>query len=223
MTAFFMKLILNEPQQSVFSYVMQTLTEETYLVGGYVRDALLHRPSDDLDFATAMDPEAVHALFPNALFFARYGTVSFRQGSVKVTLASMRKEEDYIDFRHPSKVTFLKDYRIDSFRRDFTINALYVDAKGNILDPTGKGISDLEHGVLRMIGDPLVRLQEDPLRILRAYRFSYKLGFSLEEELKDAIASKKSLLEKLNPQKVKEELRKCPEPIQASILATLGL
>lgn len=218
-----MKITLNDKQLSVFDKVMSTLKEDTYLVGGFVRDFLLGRNSDDMDFATAMDPVDVHCLFEDALYFPRYGTTSFRKDFIHVTIASLRKEEDYSDFRHPQKVSFIKDYKIDALRRDFTINAFYVDKNFEILDPTGNGLKDLQNKTLRVIGDPVIRFKEDPLRILRAYRFSYELNFSFDKSLEKVIEETKSLLCYLNIEKVKEELRKCPNEAINEIVEVLNL
>lgn len=202
------------PVKKIFSELHEKTEAELYLVGGSVRDLLFGKEVNDLDFATAAAPSFVHSLFPDALYFPKYGTVSFRIPPYFVTLASMRREETYLDHRHPLTVTFLSDYRIDALRRDFTLNALYGDEKGNILDPTGQGLSDLKRHILRMVGEPMARLTEDPLRILRAYRFMEELSLNLEPTLEEALAEKKELVFLLNPEKVREEIGKFPESVR---------
>lgn len=209
-----MNILYPSPIQDAFASLSSLLKEELFLVGGSIRDLSLGRKVDDLDFATAKDPVEVHALFPDAHYFAKYGTTSFSYHGFHVTIATFRKEEDYLDHRHPTSVCFIKDYRIDCLRRDFTVNALYGKQDGEILDPTAKGLDDLSSHVLRMIGDPVLRLKEDPLRIVRAYRFQEELSFSFDKELESALKKQESLLTLLNPEKIKEEIRKFPPRVQ---------
>jgi tRNA nucleotidyltransferase/poly(A) polymerase len=108
---------------------------------------------------------------------------------------------------------FVKDPKLDYKRRDFTINALYLDEDYRLLDFCG-GYADLQKKIIRFVGDPLKRVQEDPLRILRADRFAQVLGFSFEEKTKEAIEENRSLLAKLNPEKVKEERRKLEKAVK---------
>lgn len=199
---------------SIFSELSSLIKEELFLVGGSTRDLILGKSVDDLDFATRADPLSIHALFPDKLYFEKYGTTTFKVDGYHITLASYRKESDYTDYRHPSKVEFLKDYKEDSKRRDFTINALYGDISGEIFDPTGLGLKDIEEKRIRIIGDPTTRLIEDPLRILRALRFSEELSFSIDNELEKAIKKEEGLLNMLNPNKIMEEIRKFPKDRQ---------
>lgn len=204
-----MKIILKTEAKEVFDLVADKLGEKNiYLVGGFVRDYLLERESTDMDFATPLDPNIVFSLFPYSLYFKKFGTVSFKIGKIHVTIASFRKEENYLDYRHPSKVTFVTSLKVDSKRRDFSINALYADSKLDVLDPTHHGLRDLKKKRLNFIGNSKRRIQEDPLRIMRAYRFREELGFTFTHALKKAILKKKDLLSQLNPQKIEEELRK---------------
>lgn len=198
------KIVLDE----VILSIMDTLSKETYLVGGYVRDRLFERESDDLDFATLARLDELKALYPDGLFFEKFSTVSFKKEGRKITIATFRKEDEYIDHRHPSNVEYIDDYRIDALRRDFTINALYADRSGVIHDPTGQGIDDINYRFLRMIGNADKRIKEDPLRILRAYRFCSEFNLTMDEELHKAIYANSGLLDLLNPNKVHEELKK---------------
>lgn len=219
-----MKITLNKGVLSIFRGLENKLgTGNVYLVGGFVRDSLLKRESQDLDFATPLPPEKVLPLFPDALIFSKYGTVSFAEGGYDITIACFRKESAYKDFRHPSSVSFSASLAEDALRRDFTINALYADSSLTVLDPTSRGLTDLKCKKLFLIGNPEERLKEDPLRILRAYRFSYELCFEFSEELERAIIAEKSLLRNLNPQKIVEEVNKAPENARKKIINDAGL
>jgi tRNA nucleotidyltransferase (CCA-adding enzyme) len=195
-----------------------------YLVGGVVRDSLLGRPTLDLDVATPLPPEEVHAAFPRALYFPRYGTSSFRdEDGVEVTVASFRTEKSYADYRHPQEVTFVRSLEKDARRRDFTVNDLYAETSLLVLDPSRMGLSDLENRILRAVGDPQVRFQEDPLRLLRAYRFSAELGLRMEEKTKEAYLRNLPLVRLLNPQKIREEVHKAPETCRQGMIEELHL
>jgi tRNA nucleotidyltransferase (CCA-adding enzyme) len=222
--AFFMKITLNKGALSIFKGLEAKLgTGNVFLVGGFVRDNLLNRESFDLDFATSLPPEKILPLFPEALIFSKYGTVSFAEDGYDITLACFRKESAYKDFRHPSSVSFNASLNEDALRRDFTINALYADSSLTVLDPTSRGLTDLKCKKLFLIGNSEERLKEDPLRILRAYRFSYELSFTFSEELERAIIAEKSLLKNLNPQKIVEEVNKAPEFARKKIINDAGL
>lgn len=179
-----------------------------YMVGGATRDYLLDRPILDYDFVTDATPEEMKAFLPDADYtFSKFGTVRIKVNHVKVDITTLRIEDGYIDFRHPSKVVFTKDIKKDYVRRDFTINAIYMDEEYNIIDYCG-GLNDLNNKLIRFIGDPDKRIKEDPLRILRAERFEKKLGFKIEDETFKAIERNRHLIEELNPQKVQAELKK---------------
>ena len=179
-----------------------------YLVGGSVRDLLLGRPYTDHDFATDALPEEEKAFLPEASYaFAKYGSIRLMRSGEEVDITTLRQEGAYKDFRHPSKIAFVVDPALDFKRRDFTINALYLDEEYHLLDFCG-GYDDLKKGLIRFIGDPDTRLREDPLRLLRAERFSKVLGFEVEEKTKAALERNRDLLKELKPEKIKEEQRK---------------
>ncbi len=182
--------------------------QRLYVVGGTARDLLLNRPYLDEDFATSATPDEEKAFLPEASYaFARFGTVSLRLLGRQVEITTLREEEGYADFRHPGNVRFVKDPRLDYVRRDFTINALYLDEAYRLLDYC-HGREDLEAHLIRFIGDPDARIREDPLRLIRAERFASTLGFALESQTAAAIARNRPLLKHLNPEKIKEEARK---------------
>ena len=179
-----------------------------YMVGGATRDYLLDRPILDYDFVSDATPEEMKTFLPDADYtFSKFGTVRIKVNRVKVDITTLRIEDEYVDYRHPSKVVFTKDIKKDYVRRDFTINAIYMDEEYNIIDYCG-GLNDLNNKLIRFIGDPDKRIKEDPLRILRAERFEKKLGFKIEDETFKAIERNRHLIEELNPQKVEAELKK---------------
>lgn len=181
---------------------------ECYAVGGTVRDFLLGEEVADFDFALSCTPDQFLLRFPEADdSFARYGSFGLSLSNRRLDLTCFRRESSYLDSRHPSKLTFGVSMMEDSIRRDFTVNALYMDERGDVYDFYG-GLFDLKRRVLRFIGDPEKRINEDPLRILRAERFQRRLGFCIDSQAKEKIEELRPLLRRLNPQKAEMERRK---------------
>lgn len=179
-----------------------------YMIGGTTRDYLLGREVLDYDFVTDATPNEMKEFLSDANYvFEKYGTVKVKIDGIHVDITTLRKESEYNDSRHPSNIVFTKDLKEDYLRRDFTINAIYMDENFKPIDYCG-GISDLNNKIIRFIGDPVKRIKEDPLRILRAERFKEKLGFSYETKTEEAIKENYELINKLNPDKIKEEIRK---------------
>lgn len=179
-----------------------------YMVGGTTRDYLLDLDILDYDFATDATPDEMKEFLPDASYsFAKYGTVRVKDGDVKIDITTLRVEGEYVDHRHPRYIEYVKTIEQDYVRRDFTINAIYIDEKFNVIDPAN-GLDDLEKKIVRFIGNPVTRIKEDPLRILRADRFAKKLNFSIDEKTKRAMQKYHYLLDELNPNKVIEELKK---------------
>ena len=179
-----------------------------YVVGGTVRDFLLGKEITDLDFVTDATPEDEMKFIPEADFtFKKFGAVRYPYKGKHIDITTLRQEGEYNDSRHPSKVAFVKDPKLDYVRRDLTINAMYLDEEYNVID-FSTGQEDLKKKLIRFIGDPHKRIEEDPLRIARAERFAKTLGFEIEEETLKAINDKRDLLGKLNPEKLKEEQKK---------------
>lgn len=178
-----------------------------YVVGGAVRDYLLHKDPEDLDVVTDATPDEVKLFCLGDFTFAKLGCVKIKHQGVTFELTTLRKEKDYEDFRHPKEITFVKSLRTDCKRRDFTINAMYMDASFFIYDYVG-GRKDLEKNILRMIGNADKRIKEDPLRILRAIRFCLMYKFAFSVDLLKAITDNIDLLKELKPQKIKQELKK---------------
>ena len=203
-----MDLYLNEYKE--LNKIFRDNGYKLYLVGGTVRDYLLNIPLTDMDAVTDATPAEMKAFLKDANYtFEKYGSVTYKtEKKVKFDITTLREECEYSDSRHPGEIKFVKDLSIDVKRRDFTVNALYLDEQLNVIDLVG-GKEDLEHRLLRMIGDPHKRLVEDPLRIIRAIRFAcdYNLGF--DKELETAIVDTASELEKVNIDKIKMDLKKC--------------
>lgn len=179
-----------------------------YAVGGTVRDFILKKDLTDFDFATDASPSETKSILERYDdTFSQYGVIIYRYENKKLEITSFRKENLYLDSRHPQKIEFVKDMQIDYKRRDFTINALYMDDTGKIYDFCD-GLNDLHNKIIRVIGDIDTRMKEDPLRILRALRFMMTLDFTLDKNLEKYIYEHTYLLNKLNVDKVKQEIRK---------------
>ena len=193
-----------------------------YLVGGTVRDFLLGVELTDMDAVTDATPEEMKAFLADANYtFEKYGSVSIKPDKkVKFDITTMRAETSYQDSRHPSEIRFVKDLSIDVKRRDFTINALYLDENLKVIDYVN-GQKDLQNRTLRMIGDPNIRLKEDPLRIIRAIRFAADYALSLDKDLEDAIRNNVGELDNLNPEKIHQDLKKCKSESESIVLQYL--
>ncbi len=182
---------------------------DAYLVGGCVRDFLLARPIKDFDVATSARPEEVEKIFPKVIEVGRaFGVMKVvTESGMQVEVATFRKDASYHDHRRPSKVEF-SDVRADAERRDFTINAFYLDLKTNQILDFFQGMQDLKDKVLRAIGVPDERFREDALRLLRAVRFSSRFGFKLEEGTRRAIQENAALIRKISIERIRDELEK---------------
>ncbi len=181
----------------------------TYYVGGCVRDALLGLPAASaLDMATAAPPETAEALLAplgGQLLFGGLGAVRVEDGSCKIELTSMRTEGPYSDRRHPDWVEFVTDPELDARRRDYTAGAVYWNPQEGFVDPCG-GVADIEAGILRAIGKPDHRFDEDPLRILRGLRFAARFGFSVEPTTAEAMRRMAPLLGFVSGERAAPEL-----------------
>ena len=180
---------------------------QLYLVGGTVRDILLNIPLTDMDVVTDATPEEMKSFIDGDYTFSKMGSVKYNFLNTKFDITTLREEEIYEDYRHPQKVIFVKDLKTDHLRRDFTINAMYMDKNFSLIDFEG-GEMDLKNHLLRMVGDPLIRLKEDPLRIIRAIRFALTYNLTLDKDLEYAIQLTIPYLERLSEDKIKMELKK---------------
>ncbi len=193
---------------------------EAWCVGGAVRDALLGREPGDWDVTTNALPETVLALFaPEALPTGlQHGTVTVGGGrGVEVT--TYRRDGEYLDSRHPEHVEFTSSLEEDLARRDFTVNAIAMGLDGTLVDPFG-GQADLTAGVLRAVGEPEKRFQEDALRVMRGLRFAARLGFSIEEDTADAMRRCAPLLRRIAVERIQVELTGllCGEHVERVLL-----
>lgn len=199
---------------------------QAWLVGGCVRDGLMALTPHDWDICTDAEPTQVQQLFPDSLDYGmRHGTVTVRWEDCFAEVTTFRAEGVYSDHRRPDQVTFIKDLDADLARRDFTVNAIAMDARGRICDPFG-GAQDLQAGILRAVGNPQARFQEDALRMLRAIRFSAQLGFTLEADTRKAVKDCAPLVSSLAAERVCTELEKTlltERPEQAELMCRLGL
>ena len=175
--------IVLEPGASALLDALHRAGFAAYAVGGCVRDSLLGLAPHDWDLCTAARPEQVMELFgekqciPTGL---QHGTVTVKRDGKLYEITTFRTEGSYSDGRHPDSVAFVPDVREDLARRDFTINAMAYSAEEGLCDPFG-GQEDLARGVVRAVGEPLRRFEEDALRILRLYRFAARFGFVIDE------------------------------------------
>ena len=179
-----------------------------YVVGGCVRDSLLGRTPGDWDITTAARPEQVHGALPHIPVLdtgLQHGTVTAVTEGMRLEITTFRTEGTYSDHRRPDSVTFAQRVEDDLSRRDFTVNAMAFSPQTGLVDPFG-GQADLRAGILRAVGDPQKRFDEDALRILRGLRFAARLGFVIEEQTAAAMHRQKHLLTALAQERIQAEL-----------------
>lgn len=182
---------------------------EIYVVGGVVRDMQLGRPLLDWDFTTNATPDQILSLFPEESFYDnKYGTVGIKNILGKsFDITTYRSESGYSDNRRPDSVTWGESLIDDLSRRDFTINAMALDIGQKLFDPFA-GQADLNNKLIRAVGDPNERFQEDALRMMRAVRIAAQLGFSIETGTLSAISKNAKLINNISAERVKDELLK---------------
>lgn len=181
---------------------------ESYVVGGYVRDKLLGKKSFDIDITTKARPKEILELFPDLdVKLHEYGNVSFEIDKFKFDVTTFRKDIKYKDRRKPESIVYIDSFEEDLLRRDFTINAICLDKHDHFID-LHDGKKDIKKRIIRSIGNPNKKLEEDCLRILRAIRFASVYKFSIEDGLKNAIIKNKHYLKDLSYERKKEELNK---------------
>ncbi len=196
---------LPEKVNTVIS-TLQQHGEEAYAVGGCVRDAILKRTPQDWDITTSATPAQVKAVFPRTVDTGiEHGTVSVLMDGERFEVTTYRVDGRYEDSRHPSSVTFTRNLTDDLLRRDFTINAMAYNEQDGLIDPYG-GLSDLENGIIRCVGEPYDRFSEDALRILRGVRFAAQLGFSIEDTTRRGMKELAGTLKKISAERIQVEL-----------------
>ena len=183
---------------------------KAYMVGGCVRDRLMGRQIHDTDITTDALPEQITAVFsgekviPTGL---KHGTVTVLLSGTPYEITTFRVDGSYTDSRRPDNVEFTSDIEADLSRRDFTMNAIAMDRRGNIVDPYG-GADDIKAGVIRCVGEPERRFTEDALRILRAVRFASQLGFQINSYTEKAMLELRTRLDLISRERVRDEFDK---------------
>lgn len=199
------------PLPSSVEYVLSKLKEngyQAYVVGGAVRDFLMGKTPHDYDLASDALPSQISDVFKD--FYQehsgeKHGTIRVIIDHKPIEITTFRCDEGYTDYRRPDNVEFVKDVYIDSKRRDFSINAFYY-SEGHIYD-FHEGLEDLNNKVIKTIGNPSARFHEDALRILRAIRFSAKLGYEIESKTKTALLDCKEELNLIAKERILIELK----------------
>ena len=202
-------MIITMPQK--VKRIIETLKEagyEAYVVGGCVRDSILDRNPDDWDITTSALPMQVKALFPVTIDTGlKHGTVTVLMDKETFEVTTYRLDGEYEDGRHPKEVTFTPSLEEDLKRRDFTINAMAYNDDAGLVD-LFDGMGDIKRKVIRAVGEPDKRFEEDALRVMRAVRFSAQLGYDIEEGTSEAIKRHAENLKKISVERIQVELTK---------------
>lgn len=198
------------PEEVVFVIKQLNLNGfEGYIVGGSIRDIILNRPVHDFDITTNATPFEVIKIFNKTIETGlKHGTVTALINKMPIEITTYRFDGIYLDFRHPENVTFSKKIEDDLKRRDFTINSFAFNPVTNEFIDLFNGISDLNDKVIKAIGNPEDRFNEDALRMMRAIRFSSQLGFDIEEKTFKSILSLKDNLSHISIERKRDEFLK---------------
>ena len=204
-------IVLPESVKSIF-YVLNRNGYEAYLVGGAVRNSIIGLPVHDWDICTNALPEDVCKLFRSKGFRVvetglQHGTVTVMVNYRGYEITTYRIDGKYTDSRHPDSVKFIGNIHEDLARRDFTMNAIAYNDDDGFIDPFN-GLKDIENKVIRCVGTPVDRFTEDPLRIMRAVRFSAQLGFHIENYTNIAMVQTNDGLSKISAERIQSELCK---------------
>ena len=198
--------------------ILKTLHDqghEAYFAGGAVRDLLLEKSISEIDIATSASPQEIEQLFPKTIPVGKqFGVIVVVQDTNNYEVTTFRKEADYVDGRHPTRVSFT-DARHDVERRDFTVNALFFNPFTEEVIDYLKGREDLERKLIRTVGPPQSRFQEDKLRLLRALRFACQLDFEIEQETYQQVKEYASQLTQVSWERIRDEVLKIltgPDP-----------
>lgn len=181
---------------------------DAYIVGGFVRDYIMEKVSNDIDITTNATPKEIREIFSvENIIHDEYGSVTVIYKNIRYEITTFRKEIKYKNNRKPDEFEYINSLEEDLIRRDFTINSICMDNLGNIID-LYDGIKDIKNKIINSVGDASYKFNQDVLRILRAVRFATQLNFKLSEEVKLAILQNKYLLKNLSYNRKKEELDK---------------
>ena len=179
-----------------------------YVVGGAVRDLIMGKTPHDYDIATSAKPEQVKHVFRRTIDTGiKHGTVTVVEDRIAYEITTFRCDGAYTDGRHPASVDFVNDARKDCARRDFTVNAMMYSRSSGVLDYFG-GISDIQNRVIRCVGEPEKRFNEDALRMLRAVRFRAELDFVIDMKTEQAIRKCAAGIKRVSSERIQEELNK---------------
>ena len=179
---------------------------KAYIVGGYVRDIYLSINSTDIDICTSAKPMDLVKIFKkNIIIDEKYGSVKLEYKKYYFDITTFRKDIQYKDNRRPSEIEYVDDLESDLDRRDFTINTMCMDSNGNIID-LFNAKKDIADRIIKAVGDPYKKIEEDSLRILRAVRFACTLNFKIEKNLEKAIKKNIKSIINLSFHRKKEEL-----------------
>lgn len=195
---------------------------KAYAVGGCIRDSIMGKTPSDWDICTSALPEQTLDVLkkPNLIENGlKHGTVTVRYDNSNYEITTFRTDGAYSDNRHPEAVTFVTDLKEDLSRRDFTVNALAYDPSEGLTDCFG-GVDDIKNGIIRCVGDPDRRFNEDGLRIMRALRFSSVLGFRIEDKTADSIHKNAELLKNISAERITSEFSKLIVGIDAERILT---
>ncbi len=190
--------------------LLQSAGFEAYAVGGCVRDSLLGKTPNDWDITTSAKPEDMKSVFADFHCIdtgIKHGTVTVVIDGEPLEITTFRLDGEYEDNRHPKSVTFTSNLGADLGRRDFTVNAMAYSKKTGTVDLFG-GQNDLKNGIIRCVGDPDRRFNEDALRILRALRFASALDFEIEEKTAQSLLKNRALLGNISEERIAKELLK---------------
>ena len=204
-----MEIKLNNESKIIFD-VLNSNGFECFIVGGCVRDFLMNKIPNDIDFTTNAKPEQIKECFKNFHYFEKgiqHGTISVVINNNEFEITTYRTDGNYINNRKPEKVFFVSDIKQDLSRRDFTINAMAYNPKTGFID-YHNGISDLNSKIIKCVNNPFIRFKEDALRILRALRFSASLCFEIEPKTKQACFDSAYLLKNISKERVRDEFFK---------------
>jgi len=202
-----------------FKLLFRKTNYSIYMIGSFSRDYLLKVDIKDYDLVTDAPPKIAYNILKvnkDLIINDKYidlGVIKVKYLNLNIDIVTLREESDYLDFRHPKNIKFVKDINLDYKRRDFTINAIYIDKNYKIIDPSN-GYKDLLDKRLRFIKDPLISIKEDPLRILRAYRFIKEYDLYIDPLDLKTLKDNEHLLNNLNKEKIKEEERKYDKMIK---------
>lgn len=196
-----------EPHRGVLE-VFEKNGFKAYFVGGCVRDALLDRPAKDIDITTEAKPEDIKKLFESYYDTGlKFGSLTVLFNGNYYDITTMRTESGYTNFRHPKKLDFTDDIKLDLKRRDFTVNAMAYNFNDGFIDLFG-GVADLNKKSIRVVGGASERFHEDALRMMRAVRFSCELGFSIEPETLQAISKNSEGIKYISMERIYSEFSK---------------